>query len=440
MTLAGTHRVMTRRAHTAAVAALAGCGVTGLAAACGVPGGEQPASSSTAPKTILYYTKWISGARAEVIKQSLAEWTKRYPHLTVDRRDLGGNATEAIQTLIAADTMGDLMHWTPSIFVDFAKQGLFVDAAPYMKKNRLSLDDYYYVPSLITYEKKTYGFPFQFLYATWLYNKSLFRNKGIKEPADGWTWENAVEAARALTDVSTNTYGFEQPRDSSVRLYAWDLGGNERNGDNTKTLYDSPQMVEAITFWADMANRQRYAPTPKEATEKKLALAQGNFGMWFNTASRAFDAQVAGKFEWDVMYSPKNSKTGKRSVIFQDQPHVLTTAAKKHNTLDEAGLLGCFLAGDFVQGVIAKIGDTAPCLKKWLDSDEYLDSKKWNRKMLRDSAASFKDEGQGIENWQAWSDVTRPELTKALNGEVSPTEAGIAATRAGDAVLARNRK
>ena len=428
-------RRSTRRAYLAAAAALVGG--SALAAACGASGGEQPAPSA-GPKTIVYYTKWISGARAEVIKQALAEWAKRYPLYQVDRRDLSGNATEAIQTLIAADTMGDLMHWTPSIFVDFAKRGLFVDAAPYMKKNKLSLDDFYYVPSLITYEKKTYGYPFQFLYANWLYNKTLFRQKGIKEPVDGWTWEDAVAAARALTDAPSNTYGFEQPRDSSVRVYVWPLSGDERNKENTKTTYDSPEMVEAITFWADMANRQRYAPTPKEATDKKLSIPQGNFGMWFNTASRAFDAQVAGKFEWDVMYSPKHAKTGKRYVIFQDQPHVVTTAAQKHNTLDEAALLGCFFSGEFVQGVIAKIGDTAPCYKKWLDSDEYLDAKKWNRKMLRDSASSFKDEGQGIENWQAWSDATRPELTKALNGEVSPREAGIAATRAGDAVLAKN--
>jgi multiple sugar transport system substrate-binding protein len=427
---------LSRRRLASALAATAGAASGTLAAACGAPGGEQP-TTSTAPKTVVYYTKWISGARAEVIKQALAEWATRYPNLQVDRHDLSGDATVAIQTLIAADTMGDLMHWTPSIFVDFAKQGLFVDAAPSMKKNKLSLDDYYYVPSLITHEKKTYGYPFQFLYANWLYNKTLFRNKGIREPADGWTWEDAVQAARALTDVPSNTYGFEQPRDSSVRLYVWPLGGDERTKDNTKTLYDSPEMVEAITFWADVANRQHFAPTPKEAADKKLAIAQGNFGMWFNTASRAFDAQVGGKFEWDVMYSPRNAKTGKRYVIFQDQPHVVTTAAQKHNTVDEAGLLGCFFSGEFVQGVIAKIGDTAPCYKKWLDSDDYLDSKRWNRKMLRESATSAHDEGQGVESWQKWSDATRPELTKALNGEVSPREAGIAATRAGDAVLAQ---
>src|SRR5262245_35062772 len=166
---ANTTQRSTRRAYLAASAGLAGS--SALVAACGASGSEQPAPSA-GPKTIVYYTKWISGARQEVIKQSLAEWTKRYPNLQVDRRDLSGDATISIQTLIASDTMGDLMHWTPSIFFDFAKQGLFVDAAPYMKKNKLSLDDYYYVPKLVTFEKKTYGYPFQFLYATWLYNKT----------------------------------------------------------------------------------------------------------------------------------------------------------------------------------------------------------------------------------------------------------------------------
>src|SRR5262249_16706274 len=93
--------------------------------------------------------------------------------------------------------------------------------------------------------------------------------------------------------------GFEQPRDSSVRLYVWALGGEARKKDNTKTTYAPREISGAITFWADLATRQRYAPTPQEASDKKLGIPQGNFGMWFNTASRAFDAQVGGKFEWD---------------------------------------------------------------------------------------------------------------------------------------------
>ena len=58
--------------------------------------------------------------------------------------------------------------------------------------------------------------------------------------------------------------------------------------------------------------------------------------------------------------------------------------------------------------------------------------------MLRDSASYARDEGQGTGNWQAWSNAVVAELNKALNGEVSPREAGIAATRAGDPILAKN--
>jgi hypothetical protein len=43
---------------------------------------------------------------------------------------------------------------------------------------------------------------------------------------------------------------------------------------------------------------------------------------------------------------------------------------------------------------------------------------------------------QGFEYWWAWSRVVEAELNKALNGDVSPREACLAATRAGDAAIA----
>src|SRR5207249_3267660 len=67
-----TRHQSTRRAYLATAATFVGS--SALAAACGVSGGERPATSAE-PKTIVYYTKWTSGARAEVIKQALAEWS-----------------------------------------------------------------------------------------------------------------------------------------------------------------------------------------------------------------------------------------------------------------------------------------------------------------------------------------------------------------------------
>jgi hypothetical protein len=56
------------------------------------------------------------------------------------------------------------------------------------------------------------------------------------------------------------------------------------------------------------------------------------------------------------MDAPKWAKAGKRFVTRNDQPHVITNAAKKHTTVEEAALFGAFLSGEDVQGVVAKCG------------------------------------------------------------------------------------
>jgi hypothetical protein len=93
------------------------------------------------------------------------------------------------------------------------------------------------------------------------------------------------------------------------------------------------------------------------------------------------------------------------------------------------------MSGEYVQGLVAKYGNTTPVYKKAADSDDFLPASKWNRKVVVDGF-NYRRYHQGFEWWWAWSRVVEAELNKGLNGEVSPRDAALAATRAGDAAVA----
>jgi multiple sugar transport system substrate-binding protein len=343
---------------------------------------------------------------------------------------------EKTATLIASDSLGDVMLWASYIFVYYAKRGAYVDVGPYLRKHRISLEERYHIPEHIIHDGKVYGFPFQFNASDFLYNKTLLTGQGIREPDGRWTWDTLLDAARRLTATDGKPYGlaplsYYQP--GYFRELLWAFGGEERSKDDRKTTLDTPAAIEALTFAAELATRHRVAPTPKDATAQRLQWQAGDYGVWIQVASRGRDQQIAGRFEWDVMPAPTLAKTGKRFVSQLDQPHVITSAAKKHDVVEEAALFGAFMSGDFVQKVIAQIGNSTPVFKKVVDSDDFLPPRQ--RKIVIDGF-SHRRWHQGFEYAWAWEQAVTAELTKAFNGELSPRDAAAAATRAGDQALA----
>jgi ABC-type glycerol-3-phosphate transport system substrate-binding protein len=427
---------MTRRRRRDTLGGLLASGGMGvLAAACG-RSATPVYTPGAVEKKLVFDTDWLSGVRGDVVDRALASWTQQYPKIRIDKRDVltqAGTVFEKTATLLASDTLGDVMLWAGYIFVYYAKRGQFVDTGPYLKKYKISLDDRYYIPEHIIYEGKTYGFPWQFNTGDYLYNKSLFLSKGVKPPDETWTWDTLVNAAQRLNGPDS-VWGLMPP--GYWRELLWSNGGEERNKDNTKTTLDTPEAIEAITYAAELATKLRIAPTQLQASAAQLNLSavNGNYATWIGGATRAFDQRVAGKFEWDLFYAPKWTKTGKRFVEQNDQPHVITSAAKKHDVVEEAAVFGAFLSGEEVQGFIAKYGDTCPCFKKQANSDDFLPASKWNRKVLVDGFA-YRRYNQGFEYWWAWSRLVEAEINKALNGQVSPREAALNATRAGDIAI-----
>lgn len=112
--------------------------------------------------------------------------------------------------------------------------------------------------------------------AMW-FNKRLFREAGIPYPQAGWTWEDCIEAAKALTrrDARGRPEQFGMIMDKWEWRYSllgqW--GGNIYSPEGTRCMLDAPEAQDAMQFFADLIHVHRVLPTATE--EASVATAGG---------------------------------------------------------------------------------------------------------------------------------------------------------------------
>jgi multiple sugar transport system substrate-binding protein len=183
--------------------------------------------------------------------------------------------------------------------------------------------------------------PFSVDYWIVYWNKELFEAKGLKYPE---TFEQLVTAAEALTDPSTNTYGFVARGLKNANTPVWTslmLGYDMTPlDDKGKLRTTSPEAVEAASLYQRLMTKS----APPGATgfnwaEAQSAFLQGKIGMWFDGVGFAppmenpEKSRVVGKVGYGVM--PKGPKAHAAGT-FGDGLGVTATSEKK-----EAAYLFC---------------------------------------------------------------------------------------------------
>jgi len=113
---------------------------------------------------------------------------------------------------------------------------------------------------LFEFDGKRYGFPKGSYVMHIMYNKKLFREKGVEEPKAGWTWDDFVAKAKAMTDREKGISGFGTTGMGGAATWIWSnflyqAGGEVEqveDGGKVKAVFDSPEAVKALQFYKDL--------------------------------------------------------------------------------------------------------------------------------------------------------------------------------------------
>ncbi|MCB0138127.1 MAG: sugar ABC transporter substrate-binding protein, partial [Caldilineaceae bacterium] len=137
------------------------------------------------------------------------------------------------------------------------------------------LDTSIYLPGVMEpgkWQGVQYLLPKDFSPMAIYYNKKLFDEAGVAYPAEGWTWDDLLATAQALTktDAGGNVvqWGIQLPGPWTTGFEYWvaAAGGSLISEDGTSFVgyMDSPEVQNAVQFYADLYNKHKVAPPPAD--------------------------------------------------------------------------------------------------------------------------------------------------------------------------------
>jgi ABC-type glycerol-3-phosphate transport system substrate-binding protein len=112
---------------------------------------------------------------------------------------------------------------------------------------------------------KQVALPFSASVEVLLYNRRTFQERGIAFPQNGWSWDQLVTAAKALTTPSsggnTGQWGFSiSPNLPSFWTMAWQRGAQVVSDDGAHIDLGEPGTLQAMGFLTDLIQTYKVAP------------------------------------------------------------------------------------------------------------------------------------------------------------------------------------
>ena len=274
--------------------------------------------SAQEPVTIRIAT-WAGVDEAAEFNQIIDEINAGNTAFQVVQEPLPSDYYTQIQTQLAGGTAADLM-WLDQDHISLAADGSFlpltecVADAPAASAGDVS--DYY--PGIIStayQDGVLYGLPWIAQPVVTYFNKALFDAAGADYPAKGWTWDDFIAAAKALTqdtdgDGNIDQYGFTANGWPPPQIFAWQAGGDFISSDLATSPIDSPEVLAGIEFYLSFAYNPEIAPSAETITEQGFdtMFKAGRVAMFMGGAADDLDRQP--DLDVGVAPVPANPTTG----------------------------------------------------------------------------------------------------------------------------------
>jgi multiple sugar transport system substrate-binding protein len=209
------------------------------------------------------------------------------------------------------------------------------------------------------------------------YNQDLFEANGVALPEAGWTWDEFLAAAKALTtdtdgDGAMDSYGvvMEQSLYRFTSFMTSNGGQLVDDVDNPTTLtIDRPEALEALEWIAKLgANGEGVVPPEVEAQaeDDEARFMRGGAAMFLQSRRAVPTLREIEGFAWNVAPLPVADQPA--TVLHSDAFCMAAATAAK----PEAWKFIEFAVGAEGQTLLAQTGRIVPSLKAVAESDAFL--------------------------------------------------------------------
>src|SRR6201998_3538532 len=287
---------------------LVGAGALGAAA------GSAWATGCSSDDDALTFFFAANPEEADARQRVVDAFQRRHPDIKVRTLLSGGNPLQHMSIYCAGGKCPDVLMAWDLTYAGLAARGVLLDLNTMLAQDKafaaqLKAES---IPSLyqtFTFNGGQYALPEQWSGNFLFYNKRLFAEAGLPAPPRTWerpwTFAEFLDTARALTKRNgsgrTTQWGFVNIFISyySAGLFAMNNGvpWSTPLKNPTHFNFDNDAFIEAVQFYADLANKHKVAPnasevqsmsTPDLFAAAKAAIAMG--GHWrYQTFIRADD-------------------------------------------------------------------------------------------------------------------------------------------------------
>jgi multiple sugar transport system substrate-binding protein len=282
-----------------------------------------------------------------------------------------------LSTSIAGGQPPDLLLMNYRFYGQFAARGALEPVALFLEGSRALTESDLFERSMVPFrwDGEQMCLPQNVSSLVVYYNEDLFRAAGVDVPEPGWTWNDLIQAAGALTrdedaDGSVDVYGLGvDPEMIRVAPLIWSNGGTLVDDEEAPTRFAfDPPAIEAIQrFFA--LRTAGVTPTDEEAEAEDFEsrFLRGRLAMLMESRRVVPTLRTITDFGWDVAGLPAMDIPV--SVLHSDA-YCITAASDRK---DAAWRFIEFALGPEGQRIAAATGRTVPSLRSVAESDAFLD-------------------------------------------------------------------
>lgn len=392
----------------------------------------------SAEKNTVTFSVFGDAAELAAYEALVAAFAAEHPEIDVRLGHIPGDA-EYRQRLAAGFSSGE----PPDIFLlnyrrvaPFAAEGALAPLTDYLAASEViaAADFFPEVIDAFTINGRLWCLPQNVSSLVVYYNRDLFEAAGVPLPTAGWTRDDFVAAARALTrdldgDGRSDQYGAGvQPSLYRLAPFLWQEGGElvDDPVNPTRLTLDTPEAQRALQWLVDLQVKERVAPDRAAVAAERIEarFLNGTLGMFFSSRRSVPTFRTITQFTWDVAPLPRGAvEVG----ILHSDAYCMAAATKNK---DAAWTFIEFANSEQGQRIVAASGRTVPSLRRVAESDAFLtpDLPPANSRVFLETIPVLRAVPR-LPGWIAVEEAADKEIERAFYGEISTSEAASTADR-----------
>ena len=350
----------------------------------------------------------------------------KFPDVPVELIQIPGQTDyrNRLSADIAAGNPADVVLINYRRYAAFANAGALEPLGKYLETSNVIKEADFYPEAIQPYKwmGELMCIPQNISSLVVFYNKDLFDQAGVAYPASGWTWDDFLSAALALTkdlDNDGNTDQFGAGIEAElIRIapFIWQAGGtivdNEMNP--LELTLNTTEAFNAADFFFGLQTKHHVVPNAEqeESEASETRFINGTLAMFFNSRRGVPTYRDSAKFDWDVAALPRNID---QATILHSDAYCLPSASKSK---DAAWTFIEYANSMEGQTIVAETGRTVPSLISVANSPAFLDpdAKPANSKVFLDVIPDIR--ALPIHpNWAEIEDTASEELARGFYGE-----------------------